>query len=311
MTQDPACIVVVGHACVDVFTKVDRAPQPDEKLEARLAWCGGGGPAANAAVALRRLGHRVKLACALGDDVLGRIAYEELETEKVELLVPRAPGTTALAQIQAQGDRRSVVFERGSVAPLQIDRDVADRWLDRADLLYVDGHQIEAATVLVERAREKGVPVIADLGTLRSGVEAWLGDLVWAVASPRFAAALAGSEDQDAQIAALASRAPRALGVGVTLGARGGVAQCAGKTLHWRSRKVGAVDTTAAGDAFHAGLADAFLQGMDPQRSLEWAATLGASVCRGPGGRKFLPVDRRDLMRFFERWPHRPDPAVL
>lgn len=311
MTSTQASIVVVGHACVDVFTKVDRAPQPDEKIEARLAWCGGGGPAANAAVALRRLGHQVELACALGDDVLGRIAFEELEAENVGLLVPRGAGSTALAQIQAHGDLRSVVFDRGSVAPLQIERGIADRWLAGADLLYVDGHQIQAATVLVERARERGVPVIADLGTLRPGVEAWLGNLVWAVASPRFAAALAVSDDEDAQLEALAARAPQAVGVGITLGARGGVARCAGKTLRWRSRKVGAVDTTAAGDAFHAGLADAYLQGMDPERSLEWAATLGASVCRGPGGRKFLPVDRHDLTRFFARWPHRPDPAVL
>ena len=311
MTQH-ASILVIGRACVDLFTQVDRPVRPDEKLEARLAWCGGGGPAANAAVALRRLGRRVRLACSIGDDALGRIALEGLAAEDVELLVPPRAGNTALAQIQAHADQRSVVFDRGSVAPIELDAAAADRWLADTHLLYVDGHEIAAASVLVDRAHQAGIPVLADLGTLRPGMAAWLPHLVWAVASPRFAAAFAGSEEGEAQLDALAAAAPQAIGVGVSLGAHGGIARCSGQdTARWRARKVGVVDSTGAGDAFHAGLADAFLQGMDPVRSLEWAATLGASVCRGPGGRKFLPVDRHDLTRFEARWPHRPEPAVL
>lgn len=306
-----ARILVVGHACVDTVTQIDRMPAADEKLEARAAWCGGGGPAANAAVALRRLGHEVLLACALGDDVLGRIAREELENEGIRLMVPPGAGSTSLAQIQAEGPARRVIYKRGSVAPLMVDAAGAQRWLDGVELLYVDGHEPDAASVLVTQVRERGIPMIADLGSLRPGVEEWLGVLAWAVASPRCAAALARSEDLQVQLAALAQRCPRAVGVGVTAGSRGGVARCGGEDLRWHARKVGVVDSTGAGDAFHAGLADAYLQGMDPAASLEWAATLGASVCRGPGGRKFLPVDRHDLSRFAARWPHRPEPAAL
>lgn len=303
-----ARILVVGHACVDMITQVSHIPGPDEKVEASKAWCGGGGPAANAAVALRRLGHEVVLACALGDDSLGRIAAEELEREGVRLSVPPSAGTTSIAQIRAMGDRRSVVWKRGTVAPLVVDAHTIREWLDGVELLYVDGHEVEAAGALVHAAFESGVPVLGDLGTLRPSTEQWLPAMVWAVASPRYAAALAGTDDLDRQLETLATHAPDAIGVGVSLGARGGAARSRGRHLLWKSRKVGVVDSTAAGDAFHAGLADAYLQGMDEQESLEWAAVLGASVCRGLGGRRFLPVDRADAQRFAAAWPHRPDP---
>jgi sulfofructose kinase len=304
-----ARILVVGHACVDMVTQVSRVPGPDEKLEASKAWCGGGGPAANAAVALRRLGHEVWLACSLGDDVLGRIAAEELEREGVRLLVSPTSGTTSIAQIRAMGERRSVVWKGGTAPALEIDQPTLHVWLDGVDLLYVDGHEVEAAGALVAAAHRRALPVLGDLGTLRPSTERWLPAMVWAVTSPRYAAALAGTDDLGRQLDTLTAQATSAVGVGITLGARGGVARSGGRDFHWRARKVGVVDSTAAGDAFHAGLADAYLQGMDVQASLEWAAVLGASVCRGLGGRRFLPVDRADAQRFAAAWPQRPDPV--
>ena len=96
--------------------------------------------------------------------------------------------------------------------------------------------------------------------------------------------------------------------VGVTLGGRGGIAVHHGERLTWRARKTGAVDTTVAGDAFHAGLADAVVQGMELRDGLDWAATLAASVCRAPG-HAALPKNREELALWHGRWGHRPELA--
>lgn len=296
-------VLVIGHACIDVITRLPRPVGQDEKLEAEEAWMGGGGPGANAAVALRRLGHDVRLAVALGDDALGELARRELQDEGIELMVGARSGSTALAQIQVVGRERSVAWKTGSAAPLTADG--VETWLDDVDLLYVDGHQLPAAHEAVRRAAARDVPVIADLGTLRAGMEDWLAHLAWAVASPRFAAAWAKTDATDAGLDALATAAPGAIGVGITLGAKGGVARIQGQDVRWGPRKVRVQDTTAAGDAFHAGLADAFLRDMTPEQSLQWASAVGASVCRGLGGRRWLPRDRARMQDFERAWPER------
>ena len=97
--------------------------------------------------------------------------------------------------------------------------------------------------------------------------------------------------------------------VGVSLGSRGGFALARGEALEWSARKTGVIDTTGAGDAFHAGLADALLQGMSSQESLDWAATLAAAVCRAPG-HSALPADREELALWHGRWGHRSPPTA-
>ncbi len=296
-------VLVVGHACVDLITRLARRPGDDEKLEADVAWFGGGGPGANAAVTLRRLGHDVSLAARLGLDPAGAIAERELVDEGVRCLVPRIEGRTSLAQIQVVGHERSIAWKRGDTAPLAPDDSELDAWLDDTDLLYVDGHEPECAHRAVRRATDRSIPILADLGTLREGTDEWLPHLVWAVASERFARAFGAAEDPDAWLDALATAAPRAIGVGVTRGGRGGIARVGDRRLRWGPRKVRVRDTTAAGDAFHAGLADAYLHGFAAEASLQWAAAVGASVCRDLGGRQMLPRDRARMQAFERAWP--------
>jgi sugar/nucleoside kinase (ribokinase family) len=296
-------VLVVGHACVDLITRLTRRPGDDEKVEAEVAWFGGGGPGANAAVTLRRLGHDVSLGARLGLDTAGEIAERELVEEGVRCLAPRVEGRTSLAQIQVVGHERSIAWKRGDTAPLDPEDGELDTWLDDVDLLYVDGHEPECAHRAVRRAVDRSIPIVADLGTLREGTDEWLPHLVWAVASERFARAFAASEDPDAWLEALAAAAPRAVGVGVTLGGRGGIARVGDRRADWGPRKVRVRDTTAAGDAFHAGLADAYLHGLDAEASLQWAAAVGASVCRDLGGRQMLPRDRARMQDFERAWP--------
>ena len=302
-------VLVVGHACVDLIARLERVPGSDEKLEAEEAWLGGGGPGANAAVMLRRLAHDVRMVAAIGDDAAGAVVEDGLRAEGVELLLPRSPGTTSIAQIQVVAAERSVAWKRGTVESVVPDGATAERWLADVDLLYLDGHELDTANAVLRAAVAAGTPVIADLGTLRPGTEAWLEHLVWAVATPRFAAALSGTDDPDAGLRELERRAPDALGVGITLGARGGIARIDGRTSTWGRRKVRQVDSTAAGDAFHAGLADAFLHDLDPWTSIQWASAVGASVVRGLGGRLMLPRDRDRMQQFERAWPELPPDA--
>ena len=59
------------------------------------------------------------------------------------------------------------------------------------------------------------------------------------------------------------------------------------------------VDTTGAGDAFHAGAAWALLEGHPWGESLRRAAAVAAWKCRRPGARAGLP-DRAEVLRFLD-----------
>lgn len=60
---------------------------------------------------------------------------------------------------------------------------------------------------------------------------------------------------------------------------------------------VEAVDTTGAGDVFHAGLAHAVLEGQGPGQALATACALAAISVTALGGRTALP-DREGLAAF-------------
>jgi sulfofructose kinase len=308
MNETPrhARILVIGHGCLDSISLTTDVAPADGKLEADRIWVGAGGPATNASIALRRLGHEVRLAAALADDPAGRLVSATLEAEGIEALCPPARGaSTSLAQIRSRAGERSVVWKRGKLPAVQFD----PAWMDGIDLVYVDGHEVAAATEALRRAAETGVPSIADPGSLRPGAEDWPGSLDSVVATPRWLSArYPGARSIEEAVERLAADARTGAVAGVTLGVGGGLARQHGERITWRARKTGAVDTTAAGDAFHAGLADAMLQGMDLEAGLDWAATLAASVCRAPG-HAALPVDRAQLSLWHGRWGHRPAAA--
>lgn len=301
-----ARILVIGHGCLDSISLTTDVAPADGKLEADRIWVGAGGPATNASIALRRLGHEVRLASALADDPAGRLVAATLEAEGVDVLCPPVQAaSTSLAQIRSRRGDRSVVWKRGKLPAVEFD----PAWMDGVDLLYVDGHEVTAATAALERADAAGVPSVADPGSLRPGAEEWPGLLDSVIATPRWLSArYPGARSVEEAVERLAMDARPGAVSGVTLGVGGGLARQHGERVTWTARKTGAVDTTAAGDAFHAGLADALLQGMDLEGGLDWAATLAASVCRAPG-HAALPRDRAQLRLWHGRWGHRPEPA--
>ena len=71
-------IVVVGYSAWDTIFPLAETPPADSKTEVSPMVTCGGGHAANAAVALARLGAEVKLVTVLSDDAPGRAHMSEL-----------------------------------------------------------------------------------------------------------------------------------------------------------------------------------------------------------------------------------------
>jgi sulfofructose kinase len=126
--------------------------------------------------------------------------------------------------------------------------------------------------------------VIADLDELYPGVEALLKNVDYLITSRDIPGRLAGENDLRKSLPAVRSRFGCRLAA-ATLGAEG-VLAWDGTQFHYAPAfRVQPVDTTGAGDIFHAGFIYALLQGWLLPRQLEFACAAAALNCTAVGAR--------------------------
>lgn len=282
-------ILVIGYNAFDVTVPLAGLPVPGAKTECPGMRTGGGGPGATAAVALARLGARVRLVTALTDDAPGRAQRAELETEGVDLsLCPRVEGSSPLAVIlvDAGREQRTILWSRGRLPVLDPDL-ASEAWLDDTDLLYCDGHEPGLVLRLTGSARRRGIPVVMDAGSVREGSAQLAAACTDVISSEGFAPALTGRIEPDAALRALRRMGPER--VGMTLGERGALALVGEEVVPVPAYRVEVIDTTGAGDAFHAGYAFARAVGGNLVACMRYGAAVAACKCRGWGGRAALP----------------------
>lgn len=294
-------VVCVGHASHDLIFVVPHHPSPDEKIFADEFLACGGGPAANAAVTVARLGFRSAFVGYLGEDVYGAAHCEELRNEGVDAgHVVRGGEATPLSVILVKPDgRRSLVNYKGRTRHLEVAEVNADFLVESAGVILFDGHEPRVSPALAETARRRGVPTVLDAGSLHAGTRDLLAYADHVVASEKFAAQWLGSNDPDSALDRLAEIAPSVV---ITLGERG---------LIWRrgldcgsvpAPPIVAIDTTGAGDAFHGAFALAVALGWEWREVLRYASAAGALCCMRLGARLGIP-DARQVQALLERWP--------
>ena len=307
-------ILVVGYNAFDVVVPVDRLPRPDSKQQVADIHISGGGPGATAAVALARLGARVRLVTVLTDDLPGRLQRQELQAAGVDLrwavTEPNHVSAKAVILADPQREERTIYWSRGDLPHLDPES-VDERWLDETDLLYCDGHEAAAAARLAIAARRRGLPVLLDAGSVREGMRTLVRNCTDVISSSVFAPELTGCSQPAATLRALRDLGP--VRVAMTFGQAGSLALVDDRVVHVPAFAVAVKDTTGAGDAFHAGYAWARAEQRGWLESLTFGSAVAALKCRDWGGRRGLPVLAevesllRDGRRRTERPPGGPD----
>lgn len=279
-------LLCIGQATVDLVFSLDRHPGPDEKTVAGGFQRHGGGPAANAAVAAVRLGGRAGFAGFLGWGPLGDLLHQELLSEGVDLsLAVRGEGVNAVSAILVKPDgRRTVVNYRAGESRLAQGAINLAPPLPRA--LLLDGLEPEISPLLAHQARERGIPVVLDAGSVHAGTRALADQVDVLACSTAFAREYTGAPDAAGALPLLAGLAAAVV---ITLGSRGALWHRNGLSGQTPAFPVTAVDTTGAGDAFHGALALALAERMDWQDAVRFASAAGALTCTRLGARPALP----------------------
>src|ERR1700722_7837859 len=280
-------LVGVGLNATDTVIPLSHYPARGSKTEYSTLTTLPGGQVATTVVACQHWGLRTRYVGKLGDDLaatLHREAFSHAGVETRIITVPGGASPRSLILVDAQGERTVLIRRdldaRLTLRPADLDRE----WITNARALHVDGYDTEAAILASTWAREAGIPVIADLDELYPNVEDLIRNVDYLIVSRDFPSRLTSEPDLEQALRKMQRRYNCRLAA-ATLGQEGVLAFDGKQLLYTPAFCVPVVDTTGAGDIFHAGFIYALLENWPLDRQLEFACAAAALNCTAVGAR--------------------------
>lgn len=285
-------VLCAGIAVQDIVMRVDRFPQPGEKTSASDLVTIGGGCAANAAVAIARLGGRVRFTGPLGSagDPASRAIVGGLNKACVDIAgVKRVRGAHASVSLILidSGGEKMIATRRGKGLDKIRPHNPATL-LRGVDILLADNRFPNFVLPLAHAARKRGIPVVVDFDQAGALDAPLLVAGTYVIVSSE---ALQASTGQPSLPAALRRLGAAISGFVAVTGGPDGVYWLDGKTVrHMPAFRVKAVDTLGAGDTFHGAFTLAIAEGRDPRDALRFASAAAALKCTVFGGMAGAPT---------------------
>jgi sulfofructose kinase len=286
MTQLPKVDVVgVGLNATDTIIQLSEFPQCGSKVEFETEKVMPGGQVASTVVACQTWGLSTRYVGKLGDDDAAKLHTREFLRTGVEGQLIRVPGAaSARSLILVDGHGERTVLCRRDERLILRPEELNCEWIVNARALHVDGHDTAAATLAARWARSAKVPVVADLDEIYEGVDALIENIDYLIVSRDFPCRLTGEGSLKPALRELQRRFGCLL-TAATLGQDGVLAWDGERFHHASAYRVHAVDTTGAGDIFHAGFIFGLLQGWTLEHQLDFSCAAAAMNCMAEGAR--------------------------
>lgn len=296
-------ILTLGIAVLDDVYALPMPLLPGEKHRASALHQVVGGTAANAALAIARLGGKASLITRMGDDSTAAIIRRHLARDGVDLslsgAIPGCASSRSAILIEPNGDR-TIVNLLDPALP-----DTPDWLFDTLPAstsgVLADVRWESAARRLFTLARQAGLPAVFD-GDRAPGDPGLLDLATHTVFSAQGLRELTGIEDLGHALAQIA--AGRSGFFGVTNGAEGVLAFMDGGIEHHPACPVAPVDTLGAGDVWHGAFALFIGEGRSIREAIGLASASAAIKCMRPGGSSGAPT-RSELQAFIAASPPR------
>ena len=282
-------IAVVGSLNIDLIAYAQRAPGPGETVMGDRFQMGFGGKGANQAVMAARLGARVSMVGALGDDVYADMTFDNLARQGIDAAhVARVTGSSGVAPIWVEPDGTNRIIVVGG-ANDAVDPAVAAeavRGMRRLDAVIGQLEIPQAVTTAAfQAARARGVVTILNPapaaplgGDLRAASD-------WIIPNEHELALIVGGtvnlEDDAALVECARRLGPRLV---VTLGSRGAaLVRADGSVTRVPAVPVRAIDTTGAGDAFVGAFGYGLAAGFDEATAVRLGIACASDSVTRPG----------------------------
>lgn len=304
-------IVVLGGIVMDLIWEVPTWPAKRKAVQATRFRLQPGGKGLNQAIAAARLGAKVTVISAIGQDYLGDLLLEVLEKEGIDFqFIDRnsAADTDATAVIVEKGEPGFIGAKLATqtVTTRQLHR--AEAFIKEADAIMATGEmRPEIIQAAFEIARKYKVPTIlnpAPPEKLKSDLLSLTDYLI----PNEWEGSIVSGLDQSKQKTVTPERIAKKLrqmkanNIIITTGDVGATTYLLGDkniTSH-QAFDILSVDTTGASDAFCSGLAVSLSQNKDIKDALTIAAAAGALSCMIFGASTSMP-ERVAVNEFLRR----------
>jgi len=285
---------------LDLIFSVDHYPKAGSKIDGNGLCVQGGGPVPNVMIGLRRLGHQTALITAVADDLIGKMGVEALQAESVDTrftVNKRGASDTAVGLVEIGSGRRTMVLNRTiGVKP----RDLTINRYPVPRIVHLDGRDLEACIRLAEWGRRMSATITFDIGSMRNDVSTIFPLVDHLVVADSFALPFTGARSTEQAVKRLQRLCPGV--VVVTEGTDGSIGCDESGFVSQQAFKVENVDTTGAGDAYHAGYLYGLLHNLDLKQRLEFGSAMAALKCTRMGARSGIPT-LSQVKRFLKKGP--------
>jgi sugar/nucleoside kinase (ribokinase family) len=291
--------VGVGGLSYDIVMQMERLPGADGKYDAALAGLFPGGFIANAVSAAARLGLRAGFAGWIGEDNGGELLQRAFADDGVDCrgLNVLKDEATPFCVIMVSGSERAIIVPSFSLYKQAL----SEAQLEQAR---------RARVVLTYPRDEAWCRTLADAAHENGGLFALDVEATSPLRGRRLRELLALADviflNEDSLAAVEADRLEDLRGLGwviMTAGARGAYALSPDQdqVIFQAAYPVRAIDTTGAGDCFHAGLLAARLWGKNLPDALRFASGAAALKVQHQGARGGQPA-REQVESLLETW---------
>ncbi|MEE0867125.1 MAG: PfkB family carbohydrate kinase [Clostridia bacterium] len=285
-------IVGIGANVFDTLYTVDTYPAEDTKLRANAVKTSGGGPCATGLVAASKLGADCGFIGNLSDDNGARFLIDDFKKYGVDTdLIKIKPGYDTFCSciwLAKETASRTCVFFKGNVPPTVLD-DKAKKAIADAQILMVDGNDLDAAIEGAKVAKENGTKVLYDAGGLYDGVENLLPLADILIPSEEFALKYTGCKTSEEAAKLLYEKYSPEIVV-ITRGKEGGIIFDGNAAKKYPAFLVDAVDSNGSGDVFHGAFAFAITEKMSYDRACIFSSAVSALKCTKVGAREGVPA---------------------
>ena len=284
-------IVGIGANVYDTLITTPFYPVEDTKLRASGVKECGGGPCGTGLVAAAKLGASAAYIGALAKDSGGEFLLADMKrfgmsTDFVDMVEGKSSFSSYIV-LSEESASRTCVFNKENLPDFELDEKKADA-IRTAQVLMVDGNELENAVKGAKIARDSGCKVLYDAGGLYKNVEKLLPYADILIPSEEFALGHTGKTTaEDAAKCLFDKYSPEV--VVITQGVKGGIIYDGKDIKSYPSFKVDAVDSNGAGDVFHGAFAFSVSMGYNYYDSCVFSSGVSALKCTKLGARDGVP----------------------
>lgn len=295
-------ITVIGSINMDYTTVTKELPQKGETILSQFFRTSPGGKGANQAVAAARLGAKVQMIGALGNDLAGEHLFKRLKEDHILLDGIKFCDVNtgnAMITVDQRGSNTIVVYPGANhyLTEEHIEEE-RKRILESKIMILQLETKVETVLYGAKLAKENGILCILNPAPARELPEEIYPYLDYITPNETELFTLTGEKDPQKGAEILISKGVKQ--VIVTMGEKGCLYKDRQRSFLAPAFSVEPVDTTAAGDSFNGALAVALLEGKEIEEALVFANAVGALSTLTIGAQDAIP-SREQLEQFIRQ----------